>query len=416
MKSYFLLVSLFPLCALASDYADVMHFINYGQSLSIGSVARPVQTDHQRYNNVTFKSGVVYQAYAPNYDRTAFKALVEDSITNHGVAIGETPGSAAADVSAAFMGKTYYDSGLSFLVTAPSAGGLSIDQISKNTAPYQRMIQDINAAKKITTEEGKTYDVQAILFSHGEEDTHLNTSGEQYIKKVNDLMDDIANDAKKITGQSFAPHFIAYQVASHRYYKKSYPEIAIAQYKLEENNKNYTIATPMYIFDYSADHLHLRGWSSWMLGAYYGKVYSKKYVSNEDWRPLTIKSAKAYGNYIDVNLNVPVPPIQIDTSVVSITKNYGFSIRNSENVEFDVIKEVKITGGDSIRIIVDDVIPNDARLAYAFGSNGDVNGGGRKEGARGNIRDSDMFTAESPDGKKHILHNWLLISNMNIDM
>lgn len=412
---FFLLIQVCTLSVAIANQSDVMHFISYGQSLSIGSVARPIQTDHQRYNNITFKSGVVYQAYAPNYDRTSFKPLVEDSITNHGVAIGETPGSAAADVSASFMGKMYYDAGLSFLVTAPSAGGLSIDQISKNTAPYQRMIQDIDAAKKITTEEGKTYNVQAILFSHGEEDTYLNTSGEQYIKNVNSLMRDIAIDVKKITGQSFAPHFIVYQVASHRYYKKIYPEIALAQYKLEQSNNNYTIATPMYIFDYSIDHLHLRGWSSWILGAYYGKVYSKKYLNNEDWSPLTIKSVKAYGNYIDVKFNIPVPPIKIDTSVVSIAKNYGFSVRNSYNVEFNVIKEIKITGDDSIRIVVDDVIPDDAHLTYAFGNNDDVAGGGRINGARGNIRDSDMFTAESPDGKDHVLHNWLLISDVKIN-
>ncbi|HBP8841410.1 TPA: hypothetical protein L6674_004114 [Escherichia coli] len=145
---FFLLIQICTLSVAIANQSDVMHFISYGQSLSIGSVARPIQTDHQRYNNITFKSGVVYQAYAPNYDRTSFKPLVEDSITNHGVAIGETPGSAAADVSASFMGEMYYNAGLSFLVTAPSAGGLSIDQISKNTAPYQRMIQDITAAKK----------------------------------------------------------------------------------------------------------------------------------------------------------------------------------------------------------------------------------------------------------------------------
>ncbi|WP_068445011.1 sialate O-acetylesterase [Providencia heimbachae] len=390
--------------------ADLMHAICYGQSLSVGSLAFPVISKEQKYNNVTFNSGVIHVSYNP-YDMSDFKPLVEEYNQTGNGRLGESPVSGCVDTISALS--LPFDG--AFIGSAPGAGGLSIDELSKGSAAYTRLVEHIANGYANSQRKGLSYNVQFIPWYQGEQDNRIKTPRDKYTDMLRALQLNIYDDANKITGQKFVPPLISYQVSSHKYYGVDVPLIALAQLDATEKYKNIHIATPMYIFDYASDNLHLSAISSWLIGAYTGAVYKKRYLDNEEWTGVTIKHVACQGRIIDLHMNVPEPPLAIDVSHVSITKNYGFSIRTGDlDVVHDIIASVTISGSKRIRLTLSSDIPEGAHVCYAFGEPNDINGGGRNGGPRGNIRDSGSVVVKSPIDSEHTLHNWMLITSKEI--
>ena len=97
---------------------------------------------------------------------------------------------------------------------------------------------------------------------------------------------------------------------------------------------------------------------------------------------LTPRSISAEKNDILIHMNVPCPPMVIDTVSVMPIDHYGFSVisKNNENI----ISSVKIEG-DTIRLSCSKT-PQDCKVRYAV--NGERMKSGRLHGPRGNLRDS----------------------------
>ena len=100
-------------------------------------------------------------------------------------------------------------------------------------------------------------------------------------------------------------------------------------------------------------------------------------------------------------MHVPVPPLVMDTTLVSDPGKNGFAWAD-DGPSTPTIESVVITGPDTV-VITLSAAPTGAkpRLRYAFtGVSGAL--GGPTTGPRGNLRDSDA--TPSPEGYK--LYNW----------
>jgi hypothetical protein len=113
------------------------------------------------------------------------------------------------------------------------------------------------------------------------------------------------------------------------------------------------------------------------------------------------RSVSTHGNDVLIHMNVPCPPIIIDTISVLPVEHYGFSVitENNENI----LSSVKIEE-DTIRLTCSKSALN-CRVRYAV--NGEKMKSGRLHGPRGNLRDSQgdkvSFNAINI---KYPLYNW----------
>ena len=100
-------------------------------------------------------------------------------------------------------------------------------------------------------------------------------------------------------------------------------------------------------------------------------------------------------------MNVPCPPLVIDTISVMPIEYYGFSVISDNNE--NILSSVKIEG-DTVRLSCSRS-PHNCRIRYAV--NGERMKSGNRHGPRGNIRDHQgnayVFCIED---KQFPVHNW----------
>lgn len=97
---------------------------------------------------------------------------------------------------------------------------------------------------------------------------------------------------------------------------------------------------------------------------------------------------------------VPSPPLVLDTTNVTDPGNYGFEVFDDGGPL--AIASVAVTAPDTVTITLSgEPTGTNRRIRHAWtGVPGNVSG--PREGARGNLRDSDA----TPSRSKHALYNW----------
>ena len=106
-------------------------------------------------------------------------------------------------------------------------------------------------------------------------------------------------------------------------------------------------------------------------------------------------------NNVEILFNVPSPPLCFDTIQVRKATHYGFNVINKDNS--DILSSVSIEGNSVV--LTCEESPIGCKVRYAV--NGEYLKGGRINGPRGNLRDSqgDSVMIEV-NGKLLPLHNW----------
>ncbi len=394
---------------------DVCHIFTYGQSLSRGSTAYPVISSNQLYSNLTFGEGCLSRGKNDGWQLDTTKLLIEEQMGSE----AETPTSGTTEnaisrdmnrlgvVSHTELGYIYFGS-------APGQGGQPIENLHKDTFRWKGMMEQVNAAKTLSHSASRTYNVTAMTWTQGEANYGRNTSKDSYKSMFKTMVSDFATEVKAITGQTFDPICITYQVAAHRKYSRDHINVAQAQLEAAIEHPRIFLVCPMYAMEYSNDNLHLPATSSKMLGYYYGRVLDL--VTNEKlrWEPCRPLNITIQDKFIDIHCHVPSGKLVIDTSWVAEAPNYGFDIWDKEqNSHLDLIESVSLSGSDRIRINLKSTPPEGAILSYAQGRKGDPNVANKDTGPRGNIRDSagDSETFIGADGQPRRLDNYLVIFN-----
>lgn len=301
--------------------------------------------------------------------------------------------------------------------TFPGGQGLTdIRCMSKGTIPYYRFMRNIVRAYKEAKRRGWDFYVPAICWMQGESDI-ADYPDTDYKSLLKQFSVDINADIRNLTNQSCDVKIVCYQTNTltkgFRYTSNNYDGSEIippsSQMELVRGDSSFWASGPTYPYSFVNENLHIDAVSQKRHG-YLAAESVLGVIHNENrQRGVVPMSANVRGDSIIVEMNVPSPPLVIDTSLVAEAPHYGFSVINKNNV--DVISGVSLKG-DSIVIICSER-PDGCKLRY--GDNGEFMRSGNRIGPRGNLRDShgDSHTVTIMD-RNYPLHHWCYMFEIKI--
>ncbi len=393
--------------------ADINHFLFYGQSLSVGGQGLPVLTTEQPYNNVTFSGG-------PRADLDevyAFKPLVEDDdpAPDGFIDRGETPSSSAGNMVTRLIeienDRPYTQSRYNLLVSTAGHGGWKIDELNKESFWYQQyVLSHIQGGYDVAKTLGKAYEFQAIGWLQGEADIDSAETKDSYIEDLKKLRADIEADAKLIVGQVQNIPLITYQMA---WKSKTSSKIPLALLEASEEDPFIYLATPMYHFPYQSDKVHLTNIGYSWLGHYFGRVFKRVVYDSVEWKPTSPKAFIRNGTIIDIEFNVPEPPLVIDKQTLGEISNAGFLILDDSKTSV-TINSVQLTGPEQVRIVLDTNPIGALTIRYGLDHSSSIIDQNIADGAGGQLRDSS-HNVWSNDGLDYPLWNWCVIFEKEIN-
>jgi hypothetical protein len=354
------------------------HILSTGQSLSIGVWGAPALSTIQPYQNkFVFRNTLV--------------PLVEVSV--------ETMSSALANSLTVLEGSSKFQT----IMSRNWVGSSAYRVLKKWTTPYINGINQIRAINALAKLSNIDHRVMAVTLTHGESDLLENTAN-NYLDYLIQWQKDYQTDIQTITKQAESVPMFLDQTSSHGGYWYTTSPIPLAQLAVSELFPDlFYLVTPKYFFTY-VDIGHMNNKSYRHLGEYYAKVMKKVLIDKQPWKPLSPKSATINGDTITLKLHVPVPPLVLDTTLVSQKNNYGFEYFDESNSAS--ITSVQILSSDTILIKLN-TIPTgqNKRIRYAYTATKSVIPGAKNIGsAGGNVRDSDS----APSLYWNTLYNWLV--------
>ena len=383
------------------------HIWMYGQSLSLGSVptgASLITTDVQE-GHYMLSGGIrsVYDdptIFNPNSSvrpemMQSLSPLLEKISPNDG-GFGETYASG--------MSKWL---GVSGVFTSTGRGAYRVEQLRRNgdgqVAQAYHFANTYAAglfASEKTDSEVFEYTPGVIMFKQGEADAIAGNTGPYWEAEVTLLRNELAEHLHWATLKPTSDIIMLVDQQASQQTGQTYGQIAVAAINLHRTPNNFILcAGPTYTesFDLNNSDVHMTSLGYRNYGERLGRIIEIIRTTG-DWNPLYITSVSRAGTTITVNVNVPVPPMVLDTSIVSPVTNNGFAYIGAN------ITNVAITDATNgvIEITLDAAVAG--TLQFAF-ENGDGSGFiGPQRGSRGNFRDSEPAVTELDSSP---LHNWL---------
>lgn len=291
----------------------------------------------------------------------------------------------------------------------PGGRGMSgIDSINKPNAAYVKFIYEVKYAFEESQKRGWDFFVPAISWMQGESDI-IDYTNIDYKKRLKQFCTDVNKDIKAITHQKSDIKMICYQsnvlTRAEHFDASNYEciEMKPAQAIVDLINEDslFWASGPTYPYSFINERLHIDATGQQTIGKLDAIAVMKILKGGHKIYGLTPRSISTQGNDVLIHMNVPCPPLIIDTISVLPVEHYGFSVI-SENNE-NILSSVKIEG-DTIRLICSKA-PQDCKVRYAV--NGERMKSGKLHGPRGNLRDSQgNIVSFSIEGKKYPVHNW----------
>lgn len=403
---------------LYKDMANINMIPIFGQSLSVGAAATLCITKQSKYPaGIMFSTGLLASQKEVDYF-SEFVPLQErdGGVTEDSAGTGETVASGCLEQTIELIQKEnginayshFWDSH-KFLFVSCGVGSKTISELM--TEYYQGLINAIKGGLNVAVKKQYTFNVPAIIYIQGETDQKAEgTDYESYKKQLSEFATNFNLAVKGITGQKNDVKVILYQTCSQNIVSTiKYPtftntamDIPTAQMELVRDNDMFVACNPAYILDHSEKGMiHLTSVGEKMMGAYCGISLYSILLRDRKIIGLTPNSFSVDGNNIKIKYNVPVPPLQFNTSFVKGVENKGFAVLNSS--DNDIIKNVSVYD-DEVTIECTEN-PLGCKLYYGF--NGTAYRDGRKEGSRGNLCDSaDKIHSAKIDSKEYALSNY----------
>lgn len=268
-------------------------------------------------------------------------------------------------------------------------GTTTIANMSKGTAPYQKFIDDIETAYNETTAKGWEFMIPAICWMQGESDIE-DYPGTNFMQLLKKIRTDMNADINQIIHQQKPIPFICYQTNSLARAKHFNPnnylcrETAVPQafVDLLSHDSLFWASGPTYPYACVDERIHIGTVGQQSIGVLAAKSALGILREQERFKGLIPLSITNHDTTIVIQMNVPYPPLTIDTIQVRKTDNYGFSVINQHNQNI----AQKIEFERASVIIHCSETPNNCRVRYAV--NGEQFKNGNRNGSRGNLRDA----------------------------
>lgn len=389
--------------------AKFNHWLEYGQSLSVGVMAHPAKSLTQSYGNLMVGGSVrSSNNSSPSFDpfgSLAFNPLVATVETSSAptlldstaqaalpvadTATGEVPAVGAANSFSYFRNTTLATTDLDHVsvVTATGRGGTSLAELAD--AGQLWLPRTIDAMAKINSLAAANPAALAVIqIEQGEADYDLATTKEAYKAGWLDLIDTLYEGALSAYGPQKRPLTMFYQTSGIWTEDAADADgvvlkIGMAQHELALENSHIVIYAPCYpVTNKPGGHLDANG-SRW-LGVQAGKVAHRMLVEGRNWRHMHITQAVKRGREVLVSYHVPVAPIRFGqpysvwVAEEIASKGYRFTDEDGE-VGVSLV-EIPEGCGATVRITLGRNPVGELRLWYAARTS---------QGGMGCIMDSD---------------------------
>ena len=372
----------------------------YGQSYALGEEAKRITdfdslrikyngrivTEHMGHVFGYFDHSSRYKQYLKrllHYDRKAFELSIYSMAESLASQLGED----------------------TLICIFPGGHGMNtIQELMKPVEPYNKFIAEIAHANHEAKRRGWKFYVPAVCWMQGESDI-VEYPDYDYKEYFLRMYNDLNTDIKSITGQEEDIRIISYQTTTItkglKYKPNHYDGVEArtptAQMELVRDDTLVWASGPTYPYDFVNESLHIDAIGQKSIGLLAAK--SALGILRKEKRIVGLMPIKYEidGNDIRLLFNVPCPPLSFDTINVKKVDNLGFNVVRADNT--DIISNVSIS--DDTVIIKCIESPQNCKLRY--GINGHPLKGGRLNGSRGNLRDS-----QSPIG------NWCFLFENSI--
>lgn len=287
----------------------------------------------------------------------------------------------------------------------PGGHGMdTIERLMKPVDPYNKFIEEIVTAYDKAKERGWEFYVPAVCWMQGESDI-VDYTDYDYKERFHQMYHDMNTDIKNVTHQKEDIRMISYQCSTitkgEKYkfndYEGTECRTPTAQMEIIRDDSLIWASGPTYPYDFVNESLHIDAVGQKSIGALAAKSALGILRHQKRITGLLPLSYEVNGNDIRIRYHVPCPPLCFDTINVSKAENYGFNVIRKDNS--DIVSNVTIAQDTVVVHCVES--PKGCKLRY--GVNGVYWMGGRHQGARGNLCDSQVH-----------LPNWSLIFDYSL--
>ena len=287
----------------------------------------------------------------------------------------------------------------------PGGHGMdTIERLMKPVDPYNKFIDEIATAYDKAKERGWEFYVPAVCWMQGESDI-VDYTDYDYKERFHQMYHDMNTDIRNVTHQKEDIRMISYQCSTitkgEKYkfndYEGTECRTPTAQMEIIRDDSLIWASGPTYPYDFVNESLHIDAVGQKSIGALAAKSALGILRHQKRITGLLPLSYEVNGNDIRIRYHVPCPPLCFDTINVSKAENYGFNVIRKDNS--DIVSNVTIAQDTVVVHCVES--PKGCKLRY--GVNGVCWMGGRHQGARGNLCDSQAH-----------LPNWSLIFDYSL--
>ena len=238
------------------------------------------------------------------------------------------------------------------LVSLYGVSGTAYAGLKKGTPAYTNGLAQVTAARDLAKAGQKTYVVRAVTNVHGESD-HL-AANAAYAADLATWQADYDADVKALTVQTSSVSMLHSQISSWTTPRSSTTS-AIPAAQLAAHGASggkIVLVGAKYHLAYAADGLHLTHAGYRHVGEDYAKVYRRVVLEGKPWEPVRPKTITRNGAEVVVAFHVPVPPLVLDTTLVTDPGSFGFEVTKQGQPAL-AIASVTVTGPETgLRLVL----------------------------------------------------------------
>lgn len=266
---------------------------------------------------------------------------------------------------------------------------------------YPASLNEARVWKQLAQSAGTTFGVGGVILTHGECDA--NTA--DYAGGLQQFWQDYDTELKAITGQTRDVVLFASQQSTQNSGAKG---SAVQLWQASLANPGHIVCVgPKYQYQYGPDSLHLPATGYVRLGEKHAEIFDLVVNQGRPWKPLQPNKITRAGAVITVAMDVPNPPLVWDSALApphqqmnqAWAAGKGFEVGDQNNKPL-TITNAAISGSSVVITLNADPGAQKVHVSYALTQDGGGSLGGKVNGLRGLLRDSDDFAgsdAESVD-------------------